>query len=831
MEEKAKGIERRTFLKGAIAATVTAMVGPSLVAQAAREGAVSTSKVLSAPRPMEWLGARGPLEPSELLTATHWGAFIAQVEGDKFIGIKPFGADAAPVPMIQAIADRVYSSSRIKYPMVRAGFLKKGAASDRGERGTGNFVRVSWDKALDLVAKELQRVKSEYGNESIFAGSLDWHSVGKLHNAPVLLRRMLALHGGFVDDTGDFSVQAAMTILPHVTGNIEVYDLQTAWPTIIKHTDLIVLFGATLLKNNQIGWTPPDHYAYMAIQQVKEKGIEVISVDPRMTDTTKYLNAKWIALRPNTDVALMLGIAHTLYTEKLYDKEFLDKYTVGFDKFVDYLLGKKDGQPKTAEWAAKITEIDADTIKAMARKMAKGRTMLIGGWSIQRQDHGEQAPWMLVTLASMLGQVGLPGGGFGFSYHYASGGSPAAEAPVLDGISAGENPVKTTIPHAHALSDLLLNPGKTIDFDGEKITYPDIKLVYWAGGNPFSHQMDRNKQIKAWRHVETAIVHDIFWTSTAKFADIVLPITTTLERNDIDNLSEYTNQFIIAMHKVVNPLFEARSDYDVFSEISDRLGFGDKFTEGKGEMDWIKEFYEGARKQAKAKNFSMPDFETFWKQGYVVFPIPESAKEYVRYGDFRKDPDVNPLGTPSGKIEIYSKTIEKFGYDDCPPHPTWMEPAEWLGSKKAAKYPLHLVSPHPKYRLHSQLDNTWIHQWYEVNGREPIWINPKDAKARGIKAGDIVRVYNDRGQLLAGAFITARIRPGVVAVHEGAWYDPAEPGKVGALCKHGNVNTVTMDKSTSKLAQGNVANTVLVEIEKYTGPVPEVTAFKPPAEG
>jgi len=314
MEEKAKvkGIGRRAFLKGALAATASAVVAPSLITHAARESAPAKSGVFGVPRSVDSLEWIGPLESSELLTASHWGAFIAQVEDGKFIGVKPFGGDAAPVPMIQALAGRVYSTTRIKYPMVRAGFLKKGAASDRTERGTGNFVRVSWDEALDLVAKELQRVKSKYGNESIFAGSLDWHSVGKLHDAPVLLRRMLALFGGFTDDAGDFSVQAAMTILPHVTGNIEVYDLQTAWPTIIKNTDLIVLFGASLLKNNQIGWTPPDHYAYWALKQVKEKGIEAISVDPRMTDTTKYLNAKWIALRPNTDVALMLGIAHTL---------------------------------------------------------------------------------------------------------------------------------------------------------------------------------------------------------------------------------------------------------------------------------------------------------------------------------------------------------------------------------------------------------------------------------------------------------------------------------------------------------------------------------------
>ncbi|WP_456411763.1 trimethylamine-N-oxide reductase TorA [Oceanithermus sp.] len=823
-----KGMGRRTFLKSVVGAGAAAMVAPSLLgSKAAAQSAPKTSAAARYARSLDWAGA---LTPSEKLTASHWGAFIAQVEDGKLVAVKPFGGDRAPVPMLQALPGRVYARSRIQYPMVREGFLKKGAASDRTGRGSERFVRVSWDDALDLVAGELERVKAKYGNASIFAGSVDWHSVGKLHNAPTLLRRMLGLFGGYTDNTGDFSVQAAMTILPHVTGNIEVYDQQTAWPTIIENTDLIVLFGADLMKNNQIGWTPPDHYAYTALAAVKERGIEVISIDPRMTDTARYLSAKWVALRPNTDVALMLAIAHTLYTERLYDEAFLKRYTVGFDKFLDYLLGKSDGQPKTPEWAAKITEVSPGTIRDLARRMARGRTMLMGGWAIQRQDHGEQAPWMLVTLAAMLGQIGLPGGGFGFSYHYASGGSPAAEAPVLNGISAGDNPVKTAIPFAHGVSDLLLNPGKTVDYNGEKVTYPDIKLVYWAGGNPFSHQMDKNRLIRAWQRPEVTIVHDIFWTGTAKFADIVLPVTTTLERNDIDNMSEYTNQYILAMHKAVDPLFEARSDFEIFAELSDRLGFGDKFTEGKDEMGWIRAFYEQARKQAKAMKLSMPDFDTFWEIGYVAFPIPESAKRYVRYADFRRDPDLNPLGTPSGKIEIYSRTIEKFGYDDCPPHPTWLEPAEWLGGAKAKRYPLHLVSPHPKYRLHSQLDNTWIRDWYEVHEREPMWIHPDDARARGIKHGDVVRIFNDRGELLAGAYVTDRIRRGVIAVHEGAWYDPDEPGRPGALCKHGNVNTVTMDKGTSKLAQGNVANTVLVEVERYVGPVPKVTAFDPPEQ-
>jgi len=612
------------------------------------------------------------LDATSGMTATHWGIIKAYVEAGRLARVVPYAKDAnSPSPVIQAFPDRVYSRDRVKYPMVREGFLKNGAKSDTAERGAGKFVRVSWNEALDLVASELKRVKKSYGNAAIHTGSVDWHSVGKLHNSPVPLRRMLGQFGGFVDNSGDFSIAAAMVILPHVIGGTEVYDQPTAWETVLAHTDTVVLWGATLLKNNQIGWEPTDHPTYAYLKRLKASGKKIISIDPRMTDTAQYLGADWIAPRPNTDTALMLGMMHTLYVEKLYDADFIKKYTVGFKKFLPYLLGK-DGTPaKTAEWAAKITTIPADTIRALARTMAKGRTMLMSGWAIQRQDHGEQSYWSLITLAAMLGDIGLPGGGFGLSYHYANGGSLTANGPALGGISAGDNPVKTVIPFARGLNDMLLNPGKTVDYNGEKITYPDIKLIYWAGGNPLSHQMDRNKQIKAWRKPETVIVNEIHWTNTARFADIVLPVNTTFERNDIITASEYSGHYLTAMHKLVDSQDESRSDYEIFAAIAAKLGFGDKYTEGKSDMNWIESFYDEARADGKKKGLSMPDFKTFWNAGKVLeFPIPADAKDYVRFSEFRADPVENALGTSSGKIHIASREIAGFGYDDCPGHPT-----------------------------------------------------------------------------------------------------------------------------------------------------------------
>ena len=808
-------IDRRAFIAGG-AALGSGLLLPPGVASAA----------------LPAIAGGNPLIETAVPTATHWGMIQGHVQGGRFVHATAFAGDAHPTPMIEAFADRVYSESRVRFPSVRKGFLEHGAAGGGAGRGREEFVRVSWDQALDLVAGELKRVRAAHGNAAIFPGTADWQSSGLLHSASALVRRMLGLFGGFTDCSGDPSIAATMVILPHVIGDLEVYDQQTAWPMIQQHTDLLVLWGVDPLKNNQIGTHPSDHYAYAAVERFREKvrggHARVVAIDPRKTDTTEYLDAAWVAPRPNTDTALMLGIAHVLYDEGHYDKAFVEKYTVGFEPFLDYLTGKSDGVAKTPAWAARVTGLDVDVVRDLAREMAQSRTMIMSGYAIQRADHGEQPYWMLVTLASMLGQIGLPGGGFGVSYHYDNGGDLAADAPDIPGISAGRNPVKSALPFER-VADMFLHPGERVPYNGGAVTYPDIRLIYWAGGNPLTHLWQTNKIVEAWRRPETIIVQDPFWTATAKHADIVLPATTTFERNDVEVCGAYSREYIVAMRQVIEPLFESRSDLEILAGVARRLGFEQAFTEGKSEMGWLRSFYAAAEKQAAAMTIEMPAFDEFWEKGYVQFSIPESAKSYTRHADFRENPALHPLGTPSGKIELYSKTIEGYHYDDCPPHATWLEPAEWLGGEKAKEYPLHLLSPHPRYRLHSQLDNTWIRTWYEVNEREPIWINVDEARERGISNGDVVRVFNDRGEVLAGALVTERVRRGVVILHEGGWYDPEAPEQDGSRCKHGLVNVLTLDKGTSQLAQGNVANTALVEVKKYDGALPAVSAFDPPA--
>lgn len=387
----------------------------------------------------------------------------------------------------------------------------------------------------------------------------------------------------------------------------------------------------------------------------------------------------------------------------------------------------------------------------------------------------------------------------------------------------GDNPIQSRIPIGR-LSDALLNPGSQIDYSGEVITFPAIKLIHTIGGNPFHHNTNLNRFLEAWQQPETIIVHDPWWTPAARHADIVFPSTTTLERNDI--LAQEHQPYWIAMAKAIDPVGRARNDFDILADIAGYLGFGASYTEERDESRWLRFIYESARGRAEAVGFDPPDFDTFWREGQYAFPTPYVPE--VLFHDFRAQPDAFPLATPSGRIELYSRTLERFGYDDCPPHPAWLEPAEWLGAPAIDRFPLHLLSNQPSTRLHSQLDSASTSRNSKVNGREPLMIHPKDAAARHIAAGDIVRVFNDRGAFLAGAVLADHLRPGVLQIATGAWYDPLQSGVVGSLEKHGNPNVVTLDKGTSKLAQGSVAQTVLVQAEKYAGIPPPVTAFDLP---
>ena len=485
-------------------------------------------------------------------TASHWGAFWVQVRDGRAVGVKPFEKDEHPSPLAQSQVEAVYDKSRIDRPHVRQGFLEHGAGSDRTRRGAEPFVPVDWNTALALVSDELSRVKGSFGNRAIFAGSYGWSSAGRLHHAKSLLHRFMNAFGGATVQVDTYSNAAGSVITPHVLGDATaISGPSTTFDTIAANTQLVVSFGGMPLKNLQIdsGGTG-EHSSLTSIAALADRGIEFVNISPLRTDQAEQLKAEWLPVIPGTDTAIMIGLAHTLVVEGLHDTAFLERYTVGFDKFLRYLMGEDDGLPKDANWAARISGIDAETIRKLARRMAATRTFITTTWSLQRADHGEQPIWMTVVLAAMLGQIGLPGGGFGFGYGSVNRMGQARSPVAALNRPIGRSPINSYIPVAR-ISDLLLHPGRTIDYNGQRITFPDIKLVYWCGGNPFHHHQDINRLVQAWQRPETVIVHEIFWTPTARYADIVLPATTTIERNDIAASSD---RYMFAMHQAIEPV-------------------------------------------------------------------------------------------------------------------------------------------------------------------------------------------------------------------------------------------------------------------------------------
>ncbi|EGR0396819.1 trimethylamine-N-oxide reductase TorA [Vibrio parahaemolyticus] len=816
-------ITRRSFLKGVATTSAASVIGPSLLASASANAAESTGT---------WK-----------VTGSHWGAFRAHIYAGKVQEIKPLELDKNPTEMLNGIKGIIYSPSRVRYPMVRLDWLKKHKYS-ADTRGNNRFIRVTWDEALDLFYRELERVQKEYGPWALHAGQTGWNQTGSFNNCTAHMQRAVGMHGNFITKVGDYSTGAGQTIMPYVLGSTEVYAQGTSWSEILENSDNIILWANDPVKNLQVGWNCETHESFKYLAALKEKvakgEINVLSVDPVKNKTQRYLENDHLYINPMTDVAFMLAVAHVLYNENLYDKKFIDTYCLGFEEFIQYVQGKtKDKVEKTPEWAAAICGVKADKIREFARMLVSGRTQILMGWCIQRQEHGEQPYWAAAVVAAMVGQIGLPGGGISYGHHYSSIGVPSTGFAGPGGfprnLDQGMKPkwdnndfngYSRTIPVARWI-DCLLEPGKEINYNGGKVKLPDFKMMVISGCNPWHHHQDRNRMKKAFRKLQTVVTIEFAWTATCRFSDIVLPACTQWERNDIDVYGSYSNKGLIAMHRLVDPLFQSKPDFQIMSELTQRFGRREEYTRGMSEMEWIESLYNDCKKANEGK-FEMPEFNEFWEKSVLDFG---EGKPWVRHADFRKDPELNPLGTPSGFIEITSRKIGRYGYEHCQEHPMWFEKSERShGGPGSDKYPFWLQSCHPDKRLHSQMcESEEFRATYAVQGREPVYINPIDAKAKGIKDGDLVRVFNGRGQLLAGAVLTDSYPRGVIRIEEGAWYGPLNE-KEGAICTYGDPNTLTQDIGSSELAQATSANTCIVDFEKFTGKVPPVTSFGGPIE-
>jgi biotin/methionine sulfoxide reductase len=754
-------------------------------------------------------------------TAAHWGVYEVETAADGRPTLRPFSRDPDPSPIGLDQLDPAVRRLRVERPAVRRSWLERGAAAGGGLRGREPFVEVEWDTALDLVAREVARVRERYGNTGIFGGSYGWSSAGRFHHAVGQLHRFLNVLGGYVRSVDSYSLGAGRALMPHIVTDMDDSNAShTSWSVVAEYTELFVSFGGVPLKNTQVSSSGAgDHRVREWLRRVARSGTRFVNVSPVRDNLETGADVEWIPIRPNTDTAMMLAFAHVIQRDDRFDRAFLDRYTVGYDRFAAYVTGEADGVPKTPEWAARITGVSADRIDRLAREMLGKRTMLNIAWALQRAAHGEQPFWALVTLASMIGQIGLPGGGYGLGYgamNVMGSAHRRLPGPVFP---QGVNAVKDFIPVAR-IADMLLTPGAAFQYKGATYTYPDIKLVYWVGGNPFHHHQDLNRLALAWERPETIVVHEQYWTPAAKRADVVLPATTSLERDDIGFATR--EGFYIAMKRAMAPHAEARDDHEIFAGLADRLGAGAAFTEGLSPQQWLVRMYRENAERVERLGITLPPFDELWNRGLV--DLSPHDQPHIMHEHFRRDPGGHPLKTPSGKIEIFSAQIAAYGLDDCPGHPVWREPFEWLGHPAAATYPLHLLSDQPQRRLHSQLDHSPYSQRGKIAGREPVYLNASDAAARGIATGDLVELYNDRGHCLAGALVSEDIMPGVARLATGAWCDLDEERD-----RNGNPNTLTLDRGSSSFSQGCSAQTCLVEVVRFVGTPPPVRTYEPPA--
>jgi biotin/methionine sulfoxide reductase len=763
-------------------------------------------------------------------TATHWGVYDVVSRDGRIVSIEPSPRDPDPSAIGPGMISALGDATRVLRPAVRRGWLDGVERTGSRRRGADTFVEVSWDTALDLVAGELTRVRSDHGPQAIYGGSYGWGSAGRFHHAQSQVHRFLGQGGGYTDSRNTYSTAVLEVLLPHVIGG-HPWSYKTRMPTweeVARDGGLVVAFGGMPLKNSQVNPGGVAEHEVRALQlRCREAGVEFVNIGPIRGDAAAFLEAEWISPRPNTDTAIMLGIAHTLVVNELHDREFLDCCCTGFDRFAAYLLGESDGVPKDARWAGAIADLEPRVIEDLAGRIAARRTLITMSYSLQRAGHGEQPCWMAVVLAAMSGSMGRPGGGWGAGYGAMAANATYRDRPGVAALPQPSNPCDRFIPVAR-ITDALLHPGAVVDYDGRRLELPDLRLIYWCGGNPFHHQQDLNRLANAWQRPETVVVHEAWWNANARFADVVLPVATMLERNDF--AAGMGDPRLTAMQKASEAPGEARTDYQVFCALADRLGYGSAFSEGRTDDEWIRHLYARTRDELDRAGIEIPPFAEFWRTGHAELP-PAPGPFPGSFEALREDPERFPLATPSGRIEIFSETIDGFGYDDCPGHPAWLAPAEWLGSPKAARWPLHLVSNQPVTRLHSQYDNGGCSRSAKIAGREPVTLHPDDAAARGIADGDLVRVFNERGGCLAGARLSAGIRPGVLQLATGAWWDPVDVGSRGALDRHGNPNAFTLDRGTSRLAQGPSAQTTLVEVERFDGPAPPVRAFAPPEGG
>jgi biotin/methionine sulfoxide reductase len=747
-------------------------------------------------------------------TAAHWGAY--QFAGDAAT-LEPLPDDPAPSRVGRGWQSASLNrDARILAPVARKGWLEgdKGAA-----RCTDSFVEISWEKAIELAAGELQRVHADHGPQAVFGGSYGWSSAGRFHHAQSQMRRMLALSGGFTTARETYSHAAAEVLFPHILGlRIGAFqDDMPAMPLVTEHCEILLAFGGISSRTAQITSAGTSRHEVGGwVKALQDKGCRVITIGPEKGEAL----GEWWPIRPGTDVALLLALTYEITAAGREDRTFLARCTSGWAPFRAYLMGETDGVAKSAAWAAPICDLPEARIKALALALPGARSLVSLAWGLQRAHRGEQ-PLMagLLALACVLGQIGQPGTGYAFGYGSLTSVGRASKLMPWPSLPRVPNPVSDFIPVAR-IADALLHPGKPYAYNGQTRAYPDLKLVWWCGGNPFHHHQDLGRLEEAWTRPETVIVNEHHWTSTARRADLVLPATTALERDDL--MMNRRDPVLLYMSQNHAPLGLARDDYDVFADIAEALGERQCFTEGRDAQGWLRHLWGGAQAVAQSKGFALPDFDSFRAMGRFDVPEPEEAR--YAFKSFVADPEAAPLATESGKLTITNAKIAAMELADCPGHATWLPAVEGATLEPGE---LHLISGQPSTRLHGQNDQGDTSLGSKIQGREVAALHPETAAAIGVNEGDVMKLWNARGACLFAVQFNADMRTDCASLPTGAWYDPQMID--GALVEvHGNPNALTRDEGCSSLSQGNMAHTCVVRAAKWDKALPSLTINTPP---
>ncbi|MBE7460291.1 MAG: molybdopterin-dependent oxidoreductase [Zoogloeaceae bacterium] len=734
-----------------------------------------------------------------------------------------FGFENEQVPQLRACLrgrsyrSRIYSPERLLYPMLRV-----------GERGEGKFKRVSWDEALDFIARKMVELKSKYGPTAILDQAYAGTSYCVLHKSDQiegLLARFLGMFGCRTNSWSVPSYQGTTFSSRMTFGTIEDGNEDDAF----AHSKLIIMWG----------WNPAytfhggNTFYYMRL--AKQRGCKFVLVDPQYTDSAASYDAWWIPIRPGTDAAMLAGMAHHVFANKLQDQKFIDRFVQGMDagtmpdwaksreNFKDYILGKSDGTPKTPEWAEQICGVKAADIRKLAQMYATTKpAALKASWAPGRAAYGEQYNRMAAALQAMTGNIGILGGsaeGVGKGWHAESVAYPYDEyANVWYASIKSDRWAHCVLSYPNVKREEVGLWPRTDKLDG---VVPNIKAIWWHGSDWFNQLTNINKEIEAIKKLELVVCQDSTITPSGLWADVLLPIATHFERHGVA-LPWYKGHYYIHRPKAIAPLGESKTDFQVFTELAYRLEKLDPA---------LKDFGKRYNPRAERGYFDNPDavdeayLAAWWKDKVQAHQgVKMSWEEFKRRGVYKfefKQPLVafreqierdQPFQTPSGKIEVFSTTLAKvtdwtktqWGYA-IPAIPKWIEPFESLNHPLAKIYPFHMVTPHPRWRTHSIFHNI---PWLRETFQQEITLNASDAKRLGIRTGDTVEVWNARGRIVLPAYVTERCMPGVVVVYEGAWMDRDAAG----IDRAGNPDFLTLDEPSP--AGAFAYNTILCNVKK-----------------